>query len=342
MREMKLSGVTGPSRILIGGSLENLRTYASPEKTVLLVDSNVARLYPRLISGYRWVDIGCGEAAKSLRKIERICRRLLELGADRSTSVVGIGGGVTCDITGFAASIFMRGLVFGFAPTSLLAQADAGIGGKNGVNLDGHKNIVGLFSQPEFVLLDFEVLRTLPEREIIGGAAEIVKHALIGDSRMFVYLEKYWRRLLALDREALEEAVGRSIELKTRIVAADEKEAGDRRKLNFGHTLGHALEIKAALSHGEAVAIGMVFAARVSAVRGLLSRADRDRIEALILDIGLPAKIALAAGPLIEAVRRDKKRESGAVHFVMLEGIGNAVVETLSLDELEGYIHDLC
>lgn len=342
MRELKLAGSMGSSRIVIGGRLKDLGDYVDGRRMILLVDSNVGRLYGRLVSGYQWVDVGCGEKAKSLQSIENVCRRLLELGADRSTTLVGLGGGVACDICGFAASIFMRGLRFGFAPTTLLAQADAAIGGKNGVNLEGYKNIVGVFNQPGFVLVDFDTLQTLPPREILCGVAEIVKHALTGDPDMFAYLEENWHRLLALERDAVEEAVGRSAALKTKIVSADEREVSERRKLNFGHTIGHALEKEAGVSHGEAVAMGMAFAARVSVARGLLSPDVEGRIEALIRRFGLPAEIPAAASPLIDAVWKDKKREAEALLFVLLEDIGKPVITRLGRDELERHLHDLC
>jgi 3-dehydroquinate synthase len=356
LRELELAGRTGNSRIFIGAALEDLADYGEGRRTILLVDSDVARLYPHLVSGYRWVDVGRGETAKSLENIEGICRRLLEFEADRSTALVGIGGGIACDITGFVASIFMRGLRFGFAPTTLLAQADAAIGGKNAVNLDGYKNIIGVFNQPEFVLLDFDVLRSLPGREVLCGVAEIVKHALVGDAGIFSYLEENGRRLLALERDAVEEAVRRSVELKIRFVSADEKEAGERRKLNFGHTLAHALEKafpsfmeegpeknkRAGLSHGEAVAVGMAFAARVSLARGLLSPEVAERIESLLRSLGLPVEIPVAGGILLEAVWKDKKREAEALRFILLEDIGKPVITKLGREELEGYLHDLC
>ena len=221
-------------------------------------------------------------------------------------------------------------------------EADAAVGGKNGVNLDGYKNIVGVFNQPRFVLLDFEVLRTLPAEEVLCGVAEIVKHALVGELGMFDYLERRWRRLLALERAVVEEVVGQSVSFKARVVSADEKEAGGRRILNFGHTLAHALEKTAGVSHGEAVGMGMAFAARVSEARGLLSTAEAGRIEALLRKVGLPAEKPAATGALFEAVGKDKKREGGALHFVLLAGIGRPVITKLTLEQLYGYIHDLC
>lgn len=356
MREMTYAGSTGTSRIVVGASLKDLGAYLDGRREILLVDTNVARLYPDLVSGYPFVDVGCGEKAKSLGNIEEICRRLLELGTDRSTILVCLGGGVACDIAGFTASVFMRGLRFGFAPTTLLAQADAAIGGKNGVNLDGYKNIVGVFNQPEFVLADFDVLKTLPPREVLCGLAEIVKHALIGDPAMFSYLEENGRRLLALEMEALEEIVWRSAALKIKIVSADEREAGERRKLNFGHTLAHALEKSfpsflkeesgenkaAGISHGEAVAMGMTFAAKVSVARGLLSRDIEERVVALLRSLGLPVGIPAGAHSLLEVIWKDKKRAAETLRLVLLEDIGKPVITKLGRGELEGYLHDLC
>jgi 3-dehydroquinate synthase len=338
---MKLETPTGSTRIVLGESLANLERYAGGGKTALLVDPNVGRLHGRLLSGYPRVEVGAGEPAKCLGNVERICRRLLDLGVDRSWFIVGVGGGVACDIAGFTASVFMRGLPFGFAPTSLLAQADASIGGKNGVNLDGYKNIVGVFNPPRFVIMDFEVLRSLPAREVLCGAAEIIKHALIGDAALFGRLERGWPGLLALEPGMVEEAVTRSVELKSRIVGLDEREAGERRKLNFGHTLAHALEKTAGLSHGEAVGLGMAFAARVSRARELLTSAEESRLMELLQRVGLPMNLPKADGSLVEAVRRDKKRDGEALHFVLLEAIGKAVVHKLTSAELEGYLHDL-
>ncbi len=342
MRELKLAAATGSSRLAIGESLKNLEKYAGRRRTVLLVDSNVGRLHGHLLAGYEQVDIGCGEAAKSLANIEKTCRRLLDLGVDRSWQVIGVGGGVAGDVSGFVASVFMRGLPFGLAPTSLLAQADAAVGGKNGVNLDGYKNIIGVFNQPRFVLLDFEVLRTLPRREVVCGTAEVIKHALVGDPGLFDYLERNWRRLLGLDEEVVEEAVVRSIALKAEIVGRDERESGERKKLNFGHTLAHALEKAVGVSHGEAVGMGMAFAARVSTARGLLPADEGRRIAALLRNVGLSAAMPAGGSPVLDSVLKDKKREGDALHFVLLEGLGRAVVTKLAMDELKGYLHDLC
>ena len=283
-----------------------------------------------------------GEGAKTLHTVERIHRKLLEWEMDRSSFVVGIGGGIVCDIAGFAASTYMRGVRFGFVPSTLLAQADAAIGGKNGVNVGGIKNIAGVFRQPEFVLADFAILATLPRRERLCGFAEIMKHALIADGGLFERLEGEAEALLALDPGVLHRALADSIRIKSAFVAADENESGERRKLNFGHTLGHAVEKETGIRHGEAIAIGMAAAGRISAGRGMIPESDAERITALLSVSGLPVRIPVSPRRLIGAMKRDKKRRGDLVHLVLLSAIGRAEGVDLGYDELEGMIDDLC
>ena len=202
--------------------------------------------------------------------------------------VVGIGGGIVCDICGFVASTFLRGVRFGFVATTLLAQVDASVGGKNGVNFGGYKNMVGTFNQPEFVLCDLDLLRSLPEEQLQCGFAEIVKHAAIADAGMFEALEKDAERALALDPMVIEGLVYDSLVIKSTIVNQDEKETGERRKLNFGHTFGHAIEKVTGVPHGQAVSAGMVLAAGLSHQRGLITASEKDRLCALLEQLNLP------------------------------------------------------
>jgi 3-dehydroquinate synthase len=283
-----------------------------------------------------------GEDEKNLDSVEHIYHRLLELEADRSTVITGFGGGIVCDITGFAASTYMRGLRFNFIPTTLLAQVDASIGGKNGVNLSMYKNIIGTFSQPQFILVDFNLLKTLPQREITCGTVEIVKHALIASSSFFTYLEKKMPELLSLDPLVLEKTVFESIQIKSKIVGIDATEKGERRKLNFGHTFGHALEKIYGFPHGEAVCLGMILAIKISVARGLLSEKDKERILTLLNQLKLPTHLSLNKSVLLETIKKDKKRQGESVHFVLLSGLGNSEVVKLTYEQLEGYIHDLC
>jgi 3-dehydroquinate synthase len=238
-------------------------------------------------------------------------------------------------MVGFVASTYMRGLRFGFVASTLLAQVDAAVGGKNGVNFGGFKNIVGVFNQPDFVICDLELLQTLPPEEIACGLAEIVKHAAIADAAMFAFLEESHRSLRTLEPTVVEKLVHASLSLKAGIVDRDERETGPRRVLNFGHTIGHALEALTGRSHGEAVSIGMAAAARISEGRGRLAEQECRRLVRLLERLQLPTGTNAAADDVVRFVRGDKKRRGEALHFVLLQAIGEATVESLSLAELE-------
>jgi 3-dehydroquinate synthase len=341
MKSFKIHGITGDSTIVVGESLQNIETYVSSEQVVVITDSNVRRLYAADFPPWEIIEIGMGEKIKTLDTVKTIYGRLMELEADRSCFIVGIGGGVVCDIAGFVASTYLRGVRFGFVASTLLSQVDASVGGKNGVNFEGYKNMVGVFNQPEFVVCDMKLLKTLPEKEILCGLAEVVKHAVIGDTDLFSYLEKHYKRVLRLDAEAIEKVVYHSVLLKSSIVNRDEKEKGERRKLNFGHTLGHALEKTTGVPHGEAVSAGMVVASALSKKGGYLSAEQMDRIEALLKKLKLPTRVELDGKRLLDVVRKDKKRQGEEINFVLLQNIGKAVVEKISIKELETVVNEM-
>jgi len=341
VKTLEIRGRTGTSRILVGESVRRLGRYLPAGRTVLVTDPNVRRALPALFSGFETIEIPAGEASKGLETVSAVYDRLCALEADRSTFVLGVGGGVVCDIAGFAASTYLRGLAFGYAPTSLLAQADAAVGGKTGVNFRGFKNLVGVIRQPRFVLCDPETLETLPSAEVRNGLAEIVKHAAIADARFFGRLERRAPDLLALRPAAVAEAVGASVAIKAAIVSKDEEESGERRKLNFGHTLGHALEAALGLSHGEAVGIGMAASADISVRRGLLPPAAAERLRTLLRSYGLPAAAVFDKEPVLAALARDKKRSGSNIRFAFLRRIGEAVLGDLGLEELRAYVQDL-
>jgi 3-dehydroquinate synthase len=332
---LEIHGSTGDSTILIGESLQNLRKHIPSEKVVIIADTNVKHYYLKDFPSCEVIKIGTGENIKNLDTIRTIYGKLVYYEADRSSFIVGVGGGIVCDIAGFVASTYMRGVRFGFVPSTLLSQVDASVGGKNGVNFGGYKNMIGVFNQPEFVICDMNLLRTLPEKEILCGLAEIVKHAVIGDADLFSYLEGYYEKALKLDSEMIENLVYRSLLIKSSIVSKDEKENGERRKLNFGHTFGHAIEGTTGVPHGEAVSLGMAVASAFSLKRNYLQVKDSKRIEELLRKLKLPTKIKLDRARVLDALRRDKKRKRSSMHFVFLRGIGNAVVEEISLKELE-------
>jgi len=342
VKDLQIQAATGNSRILIGESLTNLAEYAPVESAVIITDTNVSRFYRKDFPSWDVIEIGTGEGIKTLDTVRTVYGRLVDLEVDRSGFIVGIGGGVVCDITGFAASTFLRGVRFGFVSTTLLSQVDASVGGKNGVNFEGYKNLVGTFNQPRFVLCDPELLKTLPKREVLCGLGEVVKHALLGDAPLFRFLEERHEDAMALDPEVIERLVHDSVALKSAVVSRDEKETGERRKLNFGHTFGHALERLTDLNHGEAVSAGMVIASFLSARRGYLAWEEVQRIEDLLTKLHLPTSPPTDAEAVLEGLRRDKKREGGGIHFVLLRKIGQAVVEEIPLPELEAVFHDFC
>jgi 3-dehydroquinate synthase len=302
----------------------------------------VRALYGGLFPPWEVIEIGIGEISKTLATVERVYKAFLRNDVDRSTLVIAIGGGLVCDVAGYAASTYMRGLPFGFVPTTLLAQVDASIGGKNGVNFKAYKNLIGTFTQPHFVLCDFAFLKTLPKPELKNGFAEVIKTAAIGDAALFSFLETAWEAALALEPDVIERIVYGCVNVKSRIVSSDEREKGERRKLNFGHTFGHAFEKVNRLRHGEAVGIGMIAAARLSARRALLSKNDVGRIEALLRKFDLPVKTHVNADRVRDALRKDKKRANAEIFFVMLDGIGNAQVMPVAMHELDEVLHDLC
>jgi 3-dehydroquinate synthase len=335
MISLQLAGETGGSRILIGETLANLGRQAGKGRPgVIVTDRNVQRLFAGSFPRWPVVTIQPGERNKTLRTIAGIYREFLRLSVDRQQLVVGIGGGVVCDATGFAASTYLRGLEFGFVATTLLAQVDAALGGKNGVNLYGYKNLVGTFSQPRFIISDYDALKTLPEKEIRCGLAEIIKAAAIADGQLFGFLEKNMDSCLRLERQAIEYAVERSCRVKIGIVGRDERETGERRKLNFGHTLGHALEKTSRLSHGEAVAAGMAAAARLSVKKCGLSREEEGRLTGLLNKAGLPVAVKTPRGPLRRALLQDKKRQDRRLRFVLLNRLGRAVVQEIDPEEV--------
>jgi 3-dehydroquinate synthase len=335
MTKFTIKGSAGISEIMVGESMKSFREYLPGGQTVIITDENVNTIYGRFFIDFPTIIIGTGEKIKTLTTVNKIYSQLMKLQADRSAFIVGIGGGIVCDIAGFVASTYLRGIRFGFVPTTLLAQVDASVGGKNGVNFKGFKNIIGTFNQPEFVICDPEVLHSLPGIELSNGFAEIVKHTLIADDTMFSYLENNFEKALNLDNEVISKLVAHSIRIKSGIVNRDEKESGERRLLNFGHTFGHAIEKISGISHGQAVSLGMVIAARLSENLGLLSFEATERIKNLLLHFGLPVEGDFDHEKLIKAILKDKKRTAGRIAFILLSKIGEAKVVEIPVADLK-------
>lgn len=269
-----------------------------------------------------------GEAFKTLATTEKVLDSLVAMGANRDVTLVALGGGVVGDITGFAASCYMRGVPFIQIPTTLLSQVDSSVGGKTGVNHPGGKNLIGAFHQPQLVLIDTDTLTTLPDRELSAGLAEVIKHAAIADAEYFAWLETSIPKILERDPDALARAIFRSCEIKSAVVSEDEREAGKRALLNFGHTFGHAIENSVGYGewlHGEAVAVGMLMAAKLSK----LNDADTRRLEALIATARLPTQApSVGSEKLRSAMNLDKKVSGKRLKFVLLEAIGRACTST--------------
>ncbi|GAA4311731.1 3-dehydroquinate synthase [Compostibacter hankyongensis] len=319
----------------LGESIAQLKQYADPQRSLLLIDENVNRLHGDKLEGWQKVTIPSGEEYKDLKVFQEIVDALIRLEADRKTMLIGIGGGVVTDLTGFVASVYMRGVPFAFVPTTLLAQVDASIGGKNGINYGRYKNMLGIIRQPVFILFDYDLLRTLPEDEWHNGFAEVIKYACIQDASLFDFLEQKRDQALSGDPEILSYLVERSVAIKSGIVQEDEFESGSRRWLNFGHTIGHAVEKLEQIAHGKAVAMGMVAASRLSQRLNGFPEADTVRITRLIESYGLPVKISSNTEAVYNLLRMDKKREKEFIHFILLKQVGEAVTVPIPLEQLK-------
>jgi len=341
MKSLKLEGRAGTCDIVVGQPISEIGNRITAERTAIVTDSNVRRYHEGKFPEAEVIEIGLGEKIKTLDTVNSIYEKFLAMELDRSCLVLGIGGGIVCDIAGFAATTYLRGVELAFVPTTVLAQVDASIGGKNGVNFKGYKNIIGTIRQPEFVLCDTQLLKTLPGQEVRNGFAEVVKQAAIGDGALFSYLEENSGAALKLEKEAMEKIVLDSIAVKVKIVKADETEKLERMKLNFGHTLGHAVEKVLGIPHGEAISIGMIAESRISVKRGLMSAADAEKLEKLLESIGLPTTIKADKEGVIDAIRKDKKRRGQTMKMPVLEGIGKSKIVDIGLEELEGAVDDM-
>jgi 3-dehydroquinate synthase len=272
-----------------------------------------------------------GEAHKNLDAVSHVLDALAQLGATRDACVLALGGGVVGDIAGFAAACWMRGIDFLQFPTTLLAMVDSSVGGKTGVDHPAGKNLIGAFHQPRAVIADLDTLATLPDRELRAGLAEVVKTACIGDAEFFAWLEDHADALLARDSGALTHTIATCCRFKAGVVERDEREQGERALLNFGHTFGHALETETgygSLLHGEAVAIGMLLAAKLSTRLGMADAADADRLHALLQRLGLPTAVppGTDAESLLARMRLDKKNRAGSLRLILWRGIGRAEI----------------
>jgi len=322
------------SEILIGKEWESVGELLPKTGVVIITDNNVHRIFGNRFPDFPVFAVKAGEPSKKMEIIESLAERLIESGIDRTGFILGIGGGVVCDIAGFLASIYMRGIKCAYVSSSLLSQVDASTGGKNGVNLGGIKNILGCFRQPEFVICDPAMIQTLPEDEYFSGLAELIKTAIIGDEKLFEIIESNHERIIKRDRELLSALVTRAVEFKAAVVTKDEEESGLRRILNFGHTYGHAIEAYKSFRHGYAVASGIELAAGFSLSRRLITSPEYERIVALLKVFRLLRRHDIPDDQISHLIRRDKKKTGNDVYFVFIEKIGKAVVTKIPIDEV--------
>ena len=320
----------------VGYSWRQLHELVPADRTVLLIDEHVAQLHQQLCVPWPTVIIPSGEASKSWDRMHNLIDELCRLQVDRSWFLVGVGGGVVTDLVGFLAAIYMRGLSFGFVPTTLLAQVDASIGGKNGIDFGKYKNLIGTIRQPAFVVIDPALLQTLPLQEWQNGFAEIIKYACIADRDLFDFLETHREQALQGEAETLFHVVLTSLQHKLHIVATDPYEKGVRRFLNFGHTLGHAIEKVIEIPHGQAISVGMRVACQLSQKLSGLTPTESERIQRLIQAYGLPTTLPdIDWNEVWDCLHHDKKREKDILHFILLETIGRARMEPIPIQQLE-------
>jgi len=320
---------------------------------IIITDFNISGIYGQLLLDRLRamslpadiIDFPAGEGAKNIGTATAIVEKLIKLGADRKSALVALGGGVVGDVTGFIASTFMRSIPYIQIPTTLVAQVDSSIGGKTAVDLPEGKNLLGTFYQPKGVFIDVKFLDTLPEEEMSSGLAEVIKYGVIDDAAVFNFLERNIKAIKEKNQEVLEEMIENACRIKKAIVEIDEKELGIRRVLNFGHTIGHAIEAESnyTISHGAAVSLGMAAAARISEIMHDFPHGDRERIEHLLENAGLSCRIphGITTDGIMAKLRVDKKKEGKAIHFILLKKMGmpfinGSVPESILRETVEG------
>ena len=333
MKKKTFTFTTSTVNYYFNAEFSYLDKLASKENAVVITDENVFDKHKKKFKGWNTIVLKPGEEYKVQQTVDTVIDQLLALGADRKTTLIGVGGGVITDITGYVAGIYMRGVQFGFVPTSLLAMVDASIGGKNGIDVGVYKNMVGLIRQPKFLLFDPSFLKSLPKAEWQNGFAEIIKHACIKDVAMFKLLQQHTLSGFQKDANLLSSLIEQNVLIKTKVVVKDEFEQGERKLLNYGHTLGHAIENMYALSHGQAISIGMTYAAVISQqLKGFTGAAD---VVKLLEKYGLPTFTKFDTKKAFKILLMDKKKDNVSINYILLEKIGKGVIQPLLFVQLQ-------
>lgn len=328
-------------RFYFDASIVSIGQATGDKPVIILTDENVYENHRAQLDLYPVIRILPGEENKTQATAGQVIEQLITMGAGRDAMLVGVGGGVVTDIAGYVAAVYMRGISFGFVPTSILAMTDAAIGGKNGVDVGVYKNMVGTIRQPDFIFYDYSFLKTLPVSEWVNGFAEVIKHACIKDAVLFSMLERYTLHEYQSDPTLVAELIERNVDIKASVVSADEFEAGERKLLNFGHTIGHAIENLHHIPHGHAVSIGMVAACNLSEQLGHLHFEEAARIVRLLARYHLPVDVDTDHARVFEVLKMDKKRKDDAMQFILLNKIGSASVVSIPLAELEKHFKEI-
>jgi 3-dehydroquinate synthase len=317
--------------------ISHLKEIVNPVSAFIITDENIYAAHAKRFKNWNTIVIKAGEAYKVQATVDMLIEQLIEMGADRTSTLIGVGGGVITDLTGYLASVYMRGIRFGFIPTTILSMVDASIGGKNGIDVGVYKNMAGVIRQPSFLLHDMVFVNSLPQHEWENGFAEIIKHACIKDAAMFRQLEAHSLKQYQNKKTLLCKLIQRNAVLKTRLVQQDEFEKGDRKLLNFGHTLAHAIENMYELSHGQAVSIGITYACHIS--EQLAGFKQTDRVTGLLSKYGLPTYAAFDKTKAFEILQKDKKKVKDTMNYVLLDKIGKGIIKPIPLNQLEKIIH---
>src|SRR5450432_1498283 len=320
-------------------SFAQIGTVVEKDRSIFITDQHIFDHHQKHFKGVKLIQIRAGELYKTQTTVDQVIDQLIALGADRKTTIVGVGGGVVTDVVGYVASIYMRGVPFGFVPTSILGMVDASIGGKNGIDVGHYKNMVGVIRQPDFLFYDVSLLHSLPENEWVNGFAEVIKHAAIKDAKLFKELENNSILTYKKNKKALTELIRKNVMIKSAVVLQDEFEKGERKLLNFGHTLGHAVENVYQLPHGHAISVGIKAACLLS--EDMTNFKETARVTSLLQRYGLPIDVPVDFGKVIEIMRMDKKKLQDIMHYVLLEKRGKGVINPILMNQLEKLLYSI-
>lgn len=336
MKNWKVKFSNSTVSFVLDGSFTAIEKIVDKNQAIYITDENVYALHQKKFKGKKTIVIPAGEEHKQQATVDFIIEALLNFGATRQSVLIGVGGGVVTDMVGYVAGVYMRGVAVGFVPTTILAMVDASIGGKNGIDVGLYKNMVGLIRQPQFLVYDVDFLKSLPKHQWENGFAEIIKHAAIKDAKMMKELSMNNIGYYQKNKKALASLIERNVQIKIKVVQKDEFEKGDRKLLNFGHTLGHAIENEHALLHGHAISIGMVYAAKISQV--LQNFSGVGLLVDTLKQYGLPTSMHFNIDAAMEVMQKDKKNAKSGMQYVLLNKIGKAVYETVPLKTLQKLI----